>query len=272
MTKKLYVMTDGSALKEGNHLGGYGFLIREIDNEKPRNRDYFVASSYGSVGNNSDISQIEVIAVLQALRYVNENVKKGNIKSDIPVEIVTDSLRTKKIFDGTQFEVVEANISRWREIKHLTKDLNIDFRWIPSHQDDEKKYFENEEMKVKLYEYNDKVDYLAKKGLKMPTEKESLLDSFVDKKNGFIKDGYIDPHPELSRTRNVRDEEVITEIKGTMHHMNREERGSVKMAESQTNRADKFNNRFSKMLGRALNKSDDSQTEEKKDLTSKYKM
>jgi len=183
---KVMITTDGSVF---DGKGGYGYIVRDDENNRT------LARAKGGV-KIDDIDQVELIAVLQAVRYIDKKMKEEVIDPKAQIELFSDSKRNRMIMNEGRIEPIEANIARWREIKHLTKDWNFKLDWVKSHVSDLDREFMSEE-KIRKHTYNNMADVEAKKGRYL----ESATEEVVEKGEVVKQDGYVDPHPELSAVK-----------------------------------------------------------------------
>jgi len=183
---KVMITTDGSVY---DGKGGYGYIVRDDENNRT------IGRAKGGV-KIDDIDQVELIAVLQAVRYIDKKMKEDVIDPKARIELYSDSKRNRMIMNEGRIEPIEANIARWREIKHITKDWNFKLDWVKSHVSDLDREFMSEE-KIRKHTYNNMADVEAKKGRYM----ESATEEIVEKGQVVRQDGYFDPNPELSAVK-----------------------------------------------------------------------
>lgn len=183
---KILITTDGSVSGDGVKAG-YGYVVRDEDNNR------LIGRARGGI-RIGDIDQVEAVAVLQALRYVEKKMSEGVIDRNAEIHLLSDSKRNDMIYNEGRIEPIEANLSRWREIKYITKNWNFKLSWIKAHISDEQKSLMSAEV-LKKYVYNDMADSEAKKGRNVENEKEMI---FSPKEGNKEQDGYIDPDPILS--------------------------------------------------------------------------
>lgn len=182
--KNVLITTDGSVAGDKS---GYGYVVRDNENDR------MIGRARGGVKEIVDIDQIEAIAVLQAIKYVAKKMDDGIIAKDAKIHLLSDSKRNEMIFTEGRIEPIEANVSRWREARFITKDWNFTLGWIKSHVSDLDKALMSQE-KAKQHSFNDLADIEAKKGRYMEAEKEEVN----EKGKVLTIDGYIDPNPILS--------------------------------------------------------------------------
>lgn len=183
---KVMITTDGSVY---DGKGGYGYIVRDDENNRT------IGRAKGGV-KIDDIDQVELIAVLQAVRYVDKKMKEDIIDPKASIELFSDSKRNRMIMNEGRIEPIEANIARWREIKHITKDWNFKLDWVKSHVSDLDREFMSEE-KIRKHTYNNLADGEAKKGRYM----DSATEEVIEKGQVVKQDGYFDPNPELSAVK-----------------------------------------------------------------------
>lgn len=184
--KKILVTTDGSVSGDGSKAG-YGYIVRDEENNR------LIGKARGGTRIN-DIDQVEAIAVLQAVRYIDKKMSEGVIDKNAEIILLSDSKRNEMIYSEGRIEPIEANLSRWREIRHLTKDWNFKLNWIKSHLEEWHKALLDPE-KAKRHHYNEMADSEAKKGKYIEHEKEII---FSPKEGKQMVEGYVDPDPALS--------------------------------------------------------------------------
>lgn len=183
---KILITTDGSVSGDGSKAG-YGYVVRDDENNR------LIGRARGGI-RIGDIDQVEAVAVLQAIKYVEKKMSEGIIDRNAEIHLLSDSKRNDMIFNEGRIEPIEANLSRWREIKYITKNWNFKLSWIKAHISDEQKSLMSPEV-LKKYVYNDMADAEAKKGRNVENEKEVI---FSPKDGNQEQDGYIDPDPILS--------------------------------------------------------------------------
>lgn len=183
---KVMITTDGSVF---DGKGGYGYIVRDDENNRT------LARAKGGV-KIDDIDQVELIAVLQAVRYIDKKMKEDVIDPKAQIELFSDSKRNRMIMNEGRIEPIEANIARWREIRYLTKDWNFKLDWVKSHVSDLDREFMGEE-KIRKHTYNNMADGEAKKGRYL----ESATEEVFEKGQVVKQNGYVDPHPELSAVK-----------------------------------------------------------------------
>lgn len=183
---KILITTDGSVSGDGSKAG-YGYVVRDDENNR------LIGRARGGI-RIGDIDQVEAVAVLQAIKYVEKKMSEGIIDRNAEIHLLSDSKRNDMIFNEGRIEPIEANLSRWREIKHITKNWNFKLSWIKAHISDEQKSLMSPEV-LKKYVYNDMADAEAKKGRNVENEKEMI---FSPKDGHQEQDGYVDPDPILS--------------------------------------------------------------------------
>lgn len=184
--KKILITTDGSVSGDGAKAG-YGYVVRDDENNR------LIGRARGGV-RIGDIDQVEAIAVLQAVKYIEKKMSEGIIDRNAEIHLLSDSKRNEMIYNEGRIEPIEANISRWREMRYITKDWNFKLSWIKAHVSETQKSLMSEDV-VKKYIYNDMADSEAKKGRNVENEKEMI---FSPKEGNQIQDGYVDPDPILS--------------------------------------------------------------------------
>lgn len=184
--KKILVTTDGSVVADGSKAG-YGYVVRDEDNNR------LIGRARGGI-RIGDIDQVEAIAVLQAVKYIDKKMNEGVIDRNAEIHLLSDSKRNEMIFNDGRIEPIEANVSRWRELRFITKDWNFKLSWIKAHVSELQKSLMPTDV-VKKYVYNDMADSEAKKGREVENEKEIV---FSPKEGNQIQDGYVDPDPILS--------------------------------------------------------------------------
>lgn len=186
--KKVLVTTDGSVLESMSRpKAGYGYVVRDDENNR------LIGKARGGT-RIIDIDQVEAIAVLQAVRYIQKKMNEGVIDRNAEIHLLSDSKRNDMILNEGRIEPIEANLSRWREVRHITKDWNFKLSWIKAHISDEQKSLMSTDI-LKKYVYNDMADSEAKKGREIENEKEIV---FSPKIGNQLQEGYIDPDPILS--------------------------------------------------------------------------
>ncbi|HNP22465.1 MAG TPA: ribonuclease HI [Panacibacter sp.] len=122
--KQLIVYTDGSS--RGNPgPGGYGVILMWGDKRKELSAGYRLTTN----------NRMELLAVITALEALKKN--------DIPIMVFTDSQYVvntveKKWLDGwvrTDFKGGKKNKDLWMRYYHLSRQLNIRFKWVRGHAD-----------------------------------------------------------------------------------------------------------------------------------------
>lgn len=184
--KKILITTDGSVSGDGTKAG-YGYVVRDDENDR------LIGRARGGI-RIGDIDQVEAVAVLQAVKYVEKKMSEGIIDRNAEIHLLSDSKRNEMIYNEGRIEPIEANLSRWREMRYITKDWNFKLSWIKAHVSEVQKSLMPADV-VKKYIYNDMADSEAKKGRNIENEKEMV---FSPKEGNQIQDGYIDPDPILS--------------------------------------------------------------------------
>jgi len=121
--KKIIIYTDGSCI--GNPgPGGWAFLV--IDSSSEKNK-----SAAKKIIHRSDFSyhttnnRMEMVAILEALKFSQENFPKYLIELNSDSNLLVQSLNL-----GWKRK---ANQDLWQEIDKYRKDLQIKFFWVKAH-------------------------------------------------------------------------------------------------------------------------------------------
>lgn len=116
--KKISIYTDGSC-KGNPGPGGWAAILLHNETEKP----FQILK-----GNERDTTnnRMEMIAVIEALRYVHENHLQNNIitlhsDSNLVIQTLTSGWKRK------------ANLDLWEELDELNEELTVTYLWVRGH-------------------------------------------------------------------------------------------------------------------------------------------
>lgn len=115
---KIKIFTDGSC-KGNPGPGGWAAILFEDEAKKP------FAILKGCEGETTN-NRMEMIAVIEALRYLNENNLQQNLitlYSDSSLVIKTLTLGWKR----------KKNLDLWEELDELNEELSVEYVWIEGH-------------------------------------------------------------------------------------------------------------------------------------------
>ncbi len=155
MKKTIRIFTDGSCI--GNPgPGGWAAILFEENKEKPTT--ILRGNEYDTTNN-----RMEMIAVIEALRYIHENHLQQNmisLHSDSGLIVNTLNLGWKR----------KANLDLWEELDNLNEELDVDFIWVRGHASNK---WNNECDKIALSESSKakKGNVRAKSEIKKNTKK-----------------------------------------------------------------------------------------------------
>lgn len=128
--EKIIIYTDGSCI--GNPgPGGWAFLVQPLSDKKTTasNENIFYQSGFAYHTTNN---RMEMMAILQALKYLQENFVNHLIELNSDSNLLIQTLN--------QGWKRKANQDLWAEIDQARKNLKIKFFWVKAHADN---YYNN---------------------------------------------------------------------------------------------------------------------------------